>query len=266
MPGAFLWQDLVGSAPAITAPRAITPSMPLANLRDPQPRIRTRFTPLGGGAFTILVDLGADVLVECVALISTSLGPSASVNATARLDDPTSGTIVWATGTISAATSDALNGNVVLLPASPAPARFLSIGVVGGTTVVDIGRVVAGPLWRLARGHAYGISEGRVVLDRRDRNDLTGAEFVTPGVFSPRYARFTLPSLSPEESRVQHRAMVAALGAAGDALWIPELGDTLAERNARSIWGAIATPGGATGLAQTLFTRFERSFDLVERP
>jgi transposase len=51
-------------------------AMSAANLRDPQPRLRPRFT---GGAASVLVDFGAATLVEAVALISTNLSANATV-------------------------------------------------------------------------------------------------------------------------------------------------------------------------------------------
>jgi hypothetical protein len=43
----------------------------------------------------------------------------------------------------------------------------------------DLAHTMSDPpqLWRLQRGTAYGIREGRVMLDRRDRNPHTAAEF-----------------------------------------------------------------------------------------
>ena len=55
-----------------------------------------------------------------------------------------------------------------------------------GLSTVDIGRLVAALLWRLKHGAAYGMLEGRAVLDRRDRNALTGAEFLMPALANPR--------------------------------------------------------------------------------
>jgi len=75
----------------------------------------------------------------------------------------------------------------------------------------------------MQRGTAYGIREGRVMLDRRDRNPYTGAEFPVPAIVNPRMAAFTLPALSNAEARNQHRDMLRRLGAARDTLWIAEL-------------------------------------------
>ena len=89
----------------------------------------------------------------------------------------------------------------------------------------------------------YGVTEGRLMLDRRDRKPLTSAEFPVPALANPRVTRFSLPILTNAEIRGQHRDMVRTMGAAGDALWIPDTGLSLAELNARSLWGAIAAPG-----------------------
>jgi hypothetical protein len=107
---------------------------------------------------------------------------------------------------------------------------------------MDIGLLGARQLCRLLRGTGYGIREGRVMLDRRDRNPYTGAEFPVPAIVNPRMAAFILPALSTAEARNQHRDMLRRLGAARDTLWIAELTDRLAERNRRAIWGAMNAP------------------------
>ena len=57
---------------------------------------------------------------------------------------------------------------------------------------MDIGLLVAGQLRRLQRGTAYDIRESRFMLDRRDRNPYTGAEFPVPAIVNPRMAAFTV--------------------------------------------------------------------------
>ena len=134
-----------------------------------------------------------------------------------------------------------------------------------GAALIDIGRIVAGPLWRISRSVAYGVQEGRETLDRRDRNPLTGAEFPVPALANPRLARFTLPLLSAAEIRTLHRTLLAALGGAGEALWIPETSLSLAELNARSIWGAVAAPGEEALAIRDSPAGTSRSFRIVER-
>ena len=97
--------------------------------------------------------------------------------------------------------------------------QYLHINLTDGAApYTDIGLLVAGQLWRLQRGTAYGIREGRVMLDRRDRNPFTGAEFPVPAIINPRFAAFTLPALSLTEARNQHRDLLRQLGAAGEEL------------------------------------------------
>ena len=77
MPGAFLYDERVRDAVALTALTPIAAGMPVANLRHSQPRLRARFT---GAVASILIDFGTATPVEAVALISTNL----SAIATAR--------------------------------------------------------------------------------------------------------------------------------------------------------------------------------------
>jgi hypothetical protein len=170
------------------------------------------------------------------------------------------------TGTIAAEAEAANQGNVIMTLPAPALGRYLRIDIENPTAAfTDIGVLAAGQLWRVLRGTAYGIREGRVMLDRRDRNPFTGAEFPVPAIANPRLAAFTLPSLSVAEARGQHRALLAALGAAGDALWIAELNDTMAERNRRAIWGAVNAPGEDAAISRDNLPLSSRAFRIQER-
>ena len=169
-------------------------------------------------------------------------------------------------GVLAASTDAASQGNVVLLRSSAATGRYLLVDATApAAALIDIGRLVAGPLWRVSRAVAYGVQEGRETLDRRDRNPLTGAEFPVPALVNPRVARFALPLLSSAEIRAQHRLMMAALGGAGEALWIPETTLALAEMNARSLWGAIAMPGEESMSVRDTPAGNARTFRIVER-
>jgi hypothetical protein len=256
MPAGFLY-DL--AAPSFTSAEAVTPSMPIGNLSDPQPRRRARLT---GVAVSIVADFGAARSVDCFGLISTTLSTGATIRA--RL-----GTVLntWTTdtGTLAAEAQDAAQGNVILTLGAPVTARFLRLDIADAPAFTDIGLLVAGALWRAQRGMAYGVREGRMILDRRDRNPFTGAEFPVPAIANPRMAAFTLPSLSTSEARNRHLDLVRLLGAAKDGLVIMELNDTLAERNRRAIWGAINVPGEDAAVSRDSFPLSSRAFRVVER-
>ena len=236
--------------------------MPLANLQDAQPRRRAR---LNAASATIDVDLLAALPVDCVKLLSTTLSAKATIRV--RLANVSSfATVLADTGTINAEAQDEAQGNVVLVLPAPVTARYLRIDLTDGAAAfMDIGLLVAGQLWRLQRGTGYGIREGRVMLDRRDRNPFTGAEFPVPAIINPRFAAFTLPALSVAEARNQHRDLLRRLGAAGDALWIAELGDSMVERNRRAIWGAMNAPGEDAAISRDSLPLASRGFRMVER-
>ncbi len=174
--------------------------------------------------------------------------------------------LVHDSNTIAASTGDSANGNVILLRSSAATGRYLQVDVTApSASFSDLGRLIAGSLWRPAHAHAYGIAEGRLMLDRRDRNALTGAEFPVPAVANPRMAKFTLPLLTSAETRGQHRSMLTTLGAAGDALWIPDIALALSELNVRSLWGAIAASGDEAVAVRDHPATNSRGFRIVER-
>ena len=255
MPAGFLYD--IASA-TFTSAEAVTPSLPITNLTDPQPRRRARLT---GASVSIVADFGVARAIDCVALISTTLTPSATIRA--RMGAVLN-TWTTDTGTVNAEAQDAAQGNVILTLASPVTARFLRLDIADAPAFTDIGLCIAGALWRTTRSIAYGIEEGREILDRRDRNAFTGAEFPVPAIINPRFARFTLPVISDSEVRDNHRALVR-LGAARDGLVVPDLADGLAERNRRSIYGALNLPGGGVGTIMRAYSISERSFSITER-
>ncbi len=59
--------------------------------------------------------------------------------------------------------------------------------------------------------------------------------------------------------------MLRRLSAAGDALWIAELGDSLAERNRRAIWGAMNAPGDEASASRDSLRLASRAVRMVER-
>ena len=262
MPGAFLYQDRV-AAGLVTSFQAAVPSMPISNVQEPQPRRRARLVGYAG-ASVMTVDFLEGVFVDCAALISTTIGAGDSVQMELS-NHPLLLSLLADTGVIAAEASDEGMGNVIITLPAPVKARYMRISVYHAAASIDVGLLVAGALWRVARGTSYGIQEGRVMLDRRDRNPFTGAEFPVPAIANPRLASFTLPSLSTSEARNQHREMVRLLGAARDALWIPELGDSMAERNRRALWGAVNVPGEDAAISRDSLPLSSRAFRIIER-
>jgi hypothetical protein len=266
---AFLWDDRVaGAASLVSVGGTPVATMPVGNLLDPQPRHRARWL---GTTAAILVDFGVDTTIEAAALISTNLVAGATVRWRVAMGAATpapglgSAGIVLDTGAVDAATDAGCGGNVVMVT-SAVTGRYLQVDVaVAGLSSIDIGRLVAGSLWRLAHGPAYGLQEGRAVLDRRDRNSLTGAEFPVPALANPRVVRFSLPLLTTAEVRGEHRRMLAALGAAGEALWVPDVGLPRDELNARAVWGAVAVAGEDAATTQDSPVAWSRSFRIQER-
>jgi hypothetical protein len=261
MPAAFLYNN-VATAAVLTSAQATVASMPVANLQDPQPRRRVRFA---SGTATLDADLLTARDVDCVALISTTL--SARTTIRVRLANVADFSVLLAdTGTITAEAQEEGQGNVVVVLPAPVTARYVRIDLIdGAASLIDAGVLAVGALWRLLRGTAYGIREGRVMLDRRDRNPFTGAEFPVPAIANPRMAAFTLPALSTSEARNQHRDLVRLLGAAKDGLVIMELNDALAERNRRAIWGQINVPGEDASVSRDSFPLSSRAFRVTER-
>ena len=267
MATAFLWNNRIASAAYIgeLGPVAIA-ALPLSNVLDPQPRVRARWTTPTG--IQIWIDFGSSQEIACVALISTTLGLwGGTPTVRAQLsDDVLFATAAWDTGAVAAQTDANANGNVILLNATSATGRHLRIDVDDAAApTVDIGRIVAGPLWRPGIGMEYGAQEGRLVLDKRTRNVDTGAEFPVPAVGNPRQAVFNLPYISTADAVAQWRAMLDTLGGVGDALWVPDDGLSQAELNRRSIWGAANPAGGSSLLARASFVHHTRQFTLVER-
>ena len=247
-------------APALS-PRASDLGTPLSAAMD---RVSLGGAPCGGG-----VDVGRAGGIgtyQRLALYGSRPLDTQTLQLGATGSSLVPAAVAHDSGVLAASTDAASQGNVVLLRSSAATGRYLLVDVASpGAALIDIGRLVAGPLWRVSRAVAYGVQEGRETFDRRDRNPLTGAEFPIPALANPRLARFTLPLLTAAEIRTQHRALMAALGGAGEALWIPETSLALAELNARSRWGAVAAPGEEALAIRDSPAGTSRSFRIMER-
>jgi hypothetical protein len=240
--------------------------LPISNVRDVQPRVRARWATTTG--IQIWCDLGASLEIACVALLSTTLGMAGgSPTVRVRLsDDAGFGTSAWDTGAVDPATDEYAAGNVVLVHATSATGRFLRVDIEDAAAdEVDIGRIIAGPLWRPTYSWAYGAEEGRLLLDRRDRNPDTGVEFARPAVANPRTASFSLPYISPDEARLEWRSMLDTIGAAGDVLWLPDDGLSQAELNRRAIFGSPAQSAATMALQRAGFRHHTGSFSITER-
>lgn len=263
MGAAFLWDNKVAGGTLSTGYTTIpVSSMPLSNLVDVQPRVRARWESTTA---TIQCDFGSSVAISCVALIGTNLTSAADVRwrmSDAELMVPAT----YDSGAQFALTTAEYNGNVILLHASSVSGRYMRLDIgQAGLSYIDVGRLVAGPVWRPTYGPAYGMQEGRLMLDRRDSNAFTGAQFPVPAAVNPRAASFTLASVTTAEAVAEYRDMKYAMGAANDALWIPDTSLAPNEMNARAIWGGVARPGEMAMIARNNFALSSRSFTLVER-
>jgi hypothetical protein len=263
---AFLWDDKAAAATLSMSYGTETPSMPLSNLADPQPRLRARVVcNLPAVSCGIVVDLGAPAAIDAVAVLSSTLTPDSSIRILIN-DTADWSTQIYNSGQQPAGVTEDCGGNVIFLLPATQTQRYLRIDLwQTGTQIVDIGRIVAGPLWRPGRSFSYGIVEGRQINDRVDSNPLTGARFPVPALANPRFAKFTLPLLTTAEARGDFRALTRALGGVGDLLWIPETTLDQAELNARSLYGAAAQPGDLAGASRDNFVGSSRSFSIVER-
>jgi hypothetical protein len=264
---AFLWDDKAAGATLSMSYGTVATSMPLTNLADPQPRLRARVTGLeSNSSCGIWLDFGAPTAIDAVAVISTTLSADASIRILINDNSTGSFPFIYNSGQVAAGITDECGGNVIFVLPSTQTQRYLRVDLwQTGTQIIDIGRIVAGPLLRPARTHAYGIVEGRQINDRVDANPLTGARFPVPALANPRFAKFTLPLLTTAEARGEFRSLTRTLGGVGDLLWIPDTSLSQAELNARSLYGAANAPGDLAGASRDNFVASSRSFSITER-
>jgi hypothetical protein len=270
MAGAFLYDNLVAGAASVAVNGTLgglSEATPASNLLDPQPRLRVRAF-LFPAWVQVLVDFGASRSMDCVAFISSNATASATARVRLSTADPTGlAGDAWDTGSLPGDTAADANGNIVVVRAAGlATGRYLLADIIDGTIdFMDLGLLVAGPLWRLSRAQSYGLREGRIILDQRDRNPFTGAEFPVPALFNPRFAAFAVQNMRGSEIVGDQRAMVRKLGAVRDALWIPDTGLSRFEMNRRAIWGAAAQPGDDVGAERVNFPGWSQAWRLIER-
>lgn len=270
MPGAFLYDNLVPQAASITVEPAagVSPNAPASFLLDPQPRLRVRVFAGPPINVQILVNFGQLRFLDCVALISTTASVLTSVRVRLSLSDATGlAGDAWDTLFSGAQAGPETSGNVVVVrEAGQALGQYLLVELTDvARDSLEVGLVVAGPLWRLTRAQSYGAREGRLIRDQRDVNPYTGAEFPVPSLFNPRFAAFAVQNMTRAEQIAQNRELERRIGAAGDALWIPELTLSRSEMNRRSIWGAVAQPGDDVAAERVNFPGFSKAWRVIER-
>lgn len=259
---AFLWNDRVAGA-AMSVPSGVEPiaGMPLSSLIDPQLRVRCRWE---ADSAVLQLDFTFATDLDAVALLGTNLTVPAAVRW--RVAGNSAMTAPSYDNTVATTPTAAGNGNIILLAGSTQSGRYMRLDIAApGVAAIDIGRLVAGPLWTPSRHYGYGIQEGRAILDRRDTNPLTGAQFAVPAIANPRQASFGLDVLSGAEAIGQHRSLLDTLGGAGDVLWVPDTGLSQDELNRRCIWGPCNPPGGFAGHVHRAPGAYARSFTITER-
>lgn len=266
MAGVFGFPDWLrrGVSISLRAGTAVD-TMPLEYLYDPQPGLRARIVP-AAGIVSIVCDFGASVAQGLVVMVNSTATGAETVRIRLSSADSTG-----AAGDVSNTLHDTTNADrtrgaaVCLLPADLS-ARYMRIDIADiSASVFDIGSILAMPTIRPGNGMGFGATEGRRSLGIADRNEYTGAEFRVAGIAQPRYADFSLPSLTSAEYAGNVRNMIADATAADDVAWIPD--DTLSqgELNLRTVIGGIKTPGEDLGISRDRPLRGTARFRIVER-
>lgn len=256
----FAYENLVDTA--VLADAGATPAdMPPSRLLDPQPRHRARW--LAPDPARAVFDLGASRTIDVFALAGTTLTADSVVTFTASATSP-GASEVYSGPAAAGQTSQDWAGLVVHVLAAPISARYLGFSISDpAQAAIDIGRFIAGPLWRPARNWSYGAQRGRSDLGVRETNALTGAAFARPGP-RPRTTQFTLAVLDQVEAEGDLDRMDRMAGAAGDVLWIPDTAQDALGLARQCVWGAFRAPGEALG-TRASFRFTTRAFAMVER-
>lgn len=262
---AFLVNDLSRTATITIASQAV-PGLGWDMLRDPQPRHRARVNNAG---LSFVMDFGAVVQIDCMALIGTSLTEAARVIISASETDPQGLINAYIPyGEIVGAASPDWNGNVVITLDNDLggllSVRYLRWFVADSSGPIDIGLAPVGKLFRPSRNFAFGATEGRNDASIRDINPDTRAEF---GIALPqqRVKTVTFPALTKAEARGDLDQMDRICGAAGDVLFIEDPAASHADRSRDSIWGSFRKSGADAVATRSAVNMFGRQFVLTER-
>lgn len=265
MAGAFGYGDAIKAAPAISMiSGTVDDGMPLSNLYDAQPSLRTRF--VNAGTVRFVVDFGVAVTAGLIILGNTTIDTSGLIRLYGSLTDPTGVAAEIFNRSASAPDPDRSRGQVVDLLPADVSFRYLRVHIEnppGG--VIDVGFVAVMRTLRLAHGIALGAAEGRLGVGARDQNSFTGAEFGVPGVVQPRVARFSLPGLVASEYHGTLRSMLDDLDPAQDVAWLPDTGLAQAELNRRTIFGGVVRPGQELLISRDRPVRASASYAIIER-
>ncbi|MBU8540803.1 hypothetical protein [Falsiroseomonas tokyonensis] len=264
MAGAFGYADAMRAAPAITMiTGTVDDGMPLSNLYDDQPGVRTRFN---GSPVRFVVDFGASITAGLIILGNTTLDETGVVRFYGSLTDPTGFAAEIMNESVVTTNASFCRGQAALLLSADVSFRYLRIHIEnapGG--VADVGFLAVFPTLRLNNGMAFGAFEGRLPTGTYDQNAFTGAEFPVPGLTAPRVARFTLPTLRTTEFYGTLRDMLDGLTIASNVAWVPETTLSALELNRRTLFGRLLNPGQEYGITRDRPLLGTTSFAIRER-
>lgn len=257
---AFLWQDKSRAAGVATS--GVLGDGAASMLADPQPRHRMR---LAGTTANFILDLGAATLLDCFALISTTLQADSTIRARVSATDPTAtSALVYDSTALAGITDDDWLGQVVLIAPAQISGRYVrwDLTVTSGASI-DVGLASCGPLFRPTRNYAYGAARGVADYGVREGNPRTGAMFGVAGA-KARVQQFALSSLTPAEVESDVKEMDRLVGNEGDVLWIPETTDSDLVKARDAIWGGFRAQGSPL-TSHDSFNLKSRAYLVTER-
>lgn len=249
---AILWRDWLGQA--VLTSSGTESALPLANVQDDQPAKVARLT---GNSVWLAADFGVARQVAGVALAGTNLTPTATLRVRLGNDGST-----WSvdSGIVDPLADPELNGLGAHLLASGGGAyRHLRLDIADAALAwIDLGCVLAGPVFRPTRNFSYGWQAGEEDLSAVAEGE-GGQMYVAA---RPQRRRLALSFRAATEADVydEVRAMMRHAGGRRNVYVEPRPGHAYAAQD--RLFGLLRTVRLVEQPANRLYSH---GFEIVER-
>lgn len=250
------WLNKLDIAASLSAGSELD-SLPGANVQQAH-LSRKWHTAAGVKSSYLLLDMGASVLCQLLAVLGTNLTSAATLRLRASDADPAAtGSLLFDTGVVSAGVKD---GYGAAYKSFTATARYWRLDLTDNTVPdnLQIGRVFLGPRWQPSENQLWEWSV--TPLDESRLDESYGGQVYADVRPQRRVLQFVLDFMDAAEMYGNAFALARAQGIVRDVLAIPEI--TSAYVSEQSVWGLITA---SQPLVQRKVRIYQQKFEIKER-
>lgn len=233
-------------------------SLPASNVQQPH-LSRKWHTAAGVKSAYLILDLGASLACNLLAVLGTNLTSSATIRVRASNSDSTvTSSLLLDTGSVAAGVTDGYGAIYKSLASTTA--RYWRLDLADSTVAsnLQIGRVFLGPSWTPAVNMQLG--KAVMVKDDSPRARSYGKQTYIEELPQTRMLAFTLDYLTEAQMMGNAFALARANGLVRDVLAIPDISGSYLSQE--SVWGLLEA---AEPIVNDKLGLFRQKFTIEER-